>query len=274
MAIFTIDQEKCHKDGICAAVCPVGIIDIVKDVSFPQPSENATEQCISCGHCSSACPHGALELAAMNLASCPTSNPSLLPNQEQMTQLIRGRRSTRAYKKKPVARETIERLITLSKHAPSARNSQMLQWMVIDSPQVLENLRGHTIAWMKDLVEKKDATAIAYGFENVVNTIDDGNDLILRNAPGLVIIYAPKIYPYAVIDSTIAMTTFELAASAENIGACWAGFFMRASMEWKPLRKALQLPEGHVLATAMVFGHPKFRYTRLPERKKIDITWR
>jgi nitroreductase/NAD-dependent dihydropyrimidine dehydrogenase PreA subunit len=274
MAIFTIDQEKCHKDGICAAVCPVGIIDIVKDVSFPQPSENAAEQCISCGHCSSACPHGALELEVMALASCPPSNPSLLPTSEQMTQLIRGRRSTRAYKNKPVEKKTIERLITLSRYAPSARNSQMLQWMVIDSPQELANLRGCTVAWMKDLVEKKDAAAIAYGFENVVNAIDDGNDLILRNAPGLVIIYAPKTYPYALIDGTIAMTTFELAASAENIGTCWAGFFMRAAMEWEPLRDALQLPEAHGLAAAMVFGHPKFRYARLPERKKIDIAWR
>ncbi len=274
MAIFTIDEGKCHKDGICAAVCPVGIISIEKDVSFPQPTENAEEQCISCGHCIAACPHGALEHTAMDLASCPSSNPSLIPSPEQLTQLICSRRSTRAYKRKPVARNAIKRLVELSRYAPSARNSQMLQWLVIDSEQELSNLRSHTVSWMKDLIAKKDPTALAYGFEEVVEACEGGYDLILRNAPGLIVTYAPSNYPYALIDGTIVMTTFELAASAENIGTCWAGFFMRAAIEWQPLRDALQLPKGHGLATAMIFGYPKFRYSRFPARVKKEITWR
>lgn len=76
------------------------------------------------------------------------------------------------------------------------------------------------------------------------------------------------------IDSTIAMTTFELLASAEQIGTCWAGFLMIAAKQWQPLREALEIPEGNVLTTALMVGYPKFRYSRLPERNPLTIQWR
>lgn len=274
MTTFTIDQTKCKKDGICAAVCPVGIIDIIKEQTFPRPTENSEELCISCGHCSAVCPHGALQLSGKDPTLYPSSKRTLLPTKEQLTQLLCGRRSTRVFKKKAVDRATIERIIHLSTYAPTARNSQLLQWLVIDSGEELTNLRQHTLDWMKSLVEKKDATAIAYGFADILQNSNEDNDIILRNAPGLVIIYAPSVYPYGMVDSTIAMTTFELAAYANSIGTCWAGFFMRAATEWEPLRNALQLPQGYNSATAMIFGYPKYTYSRLPERKKESIIWR
>ncbi len=274
MAIFTINEEKCRKDGICAEVCPLGIINIEKNESFPQPAEKAAELCISCGHCTTVCPHGAFQLTAMELSSCPESQVSLQPSPEQLTQLIRNRRSTRVFKPKPVERDRVHQLISLSRYAPTARNSQMLKWMVIDSAEELTSLKSHMIAWMKDLVVKKDPAAIAYDFENIVNGITEDDDPILRNAPGLIIIYAPAIYPYGLIDSTIAMTTFELAASNEGIGTCWAGFFMRAAADWKPLRDALKLPKGHNLTTALMIGYPKFRYSHFPKRQEPDIIWR
>ncbi len=274
MTLFIINEQKCRKDGICAAVCPFGLITIKHDETFPQPTKNAADICISCGHCSAACPHGALELTAMNNASCPTSEPALLPNQEQLRQLVHGRRSIRTYKKKPVKREKVQNLIDLTRYAPTARNSQMLQWMVIDSVTEIKKLQVHTLEWMKMLVEQKDPAAIAYDFEKVINSSQEGNDPILRNAPTLVFIFAPDIYPYGLIDSCIAMTTFELAASASNIGTCWAGFFMRAVTDWQPLHDSLQLPEGHSLTTAMMVGYPRFRYSRVPKRKQARITWR
>ncbi len=40
MSLFTVDEEKCKKDGICAAECPIGVIinfdDKEKVVGYPK----------------------------------------------------------------------------------------------------------------------------------------------------------------------------------------------------------------------------------------------
>ena len=72
----------------------------------------------------------------------------------------------------------------------------------------------------------------------------------------------------------IALTYLELAASAFGLGTCWAGYFNAAATFWPPLQSALALPENHASYGAMMIGHPKFAYHRLPERKEADISWR
>jgi nitroreductase/Pyruvate/2-oxoacid:ferredoxin oxidoreductase delta subunit len=274
MTLFIIDQKKCRKDGLCAAVCPREIITVRIKERFPEPTENAAELCISCGHCAAVCPHDALQLTAVDTAMRQISDSSCLPSHDQLVQLIRGRRSIRAYKEEAVDRDVIEQVIGLARYAPTARNSQLLQWLVIDSPDKLTTLKNHTIDWMRNSVEKKDPGAIAYGFENVLRAWDEGSDPILRGAPGLIVLHAPAQYPFGVIDSTIAMTTFELAATTRKLGTCWAGFFMIAAKAWRPLRDFLDLPVARTLTTAVMVGFPKYRYAALPERNDPVINWR
>ena len=70
MSHFIIDQDKCKRDGICAAECPMRIIEFKAD-HVPTPVENAEELCIHCGHCVAICPHGAFSLADMKPEECP-----------------------------------------------------------------------------------------------------------------------------------------------------------------------------------------------------------
>lgn len=274
MTIFTIDHDRCHKDGLCAAVCPLGLIAIEAGSSFPSPTEEAEELCIGCGHCGAVCPHNALQLQNTRSAEPDPFDRKKLPTAEQLNQLIKGRRSIRVYKKEPVARETMSEIISLARYAPTARNNQMLQWLVIDNPQTLSSLKKHIKDWMQNAVDNNDASANAYGFDKALQAFAEGIDPILRDAPGLVIIHAPIAYPLGIIDSTIATATFELIAASRAIGTCWAGYFMMAAKAWAPLRQELMLPEGHHLTTALMAGHPKFTYTTLPERNAPVITWR
>ncbi len=100
----------------------------------------------------------------------------------------------------------------------------------------------------------------------------EGRDPILREAPGLVVLHAPAQYPSALVDSVIAATTFELVAATMKLGTCWAGYFMGAAKYWEPLRRSLNLPEGHILTAALMLGHPKYIYSGLPQRNKPVIT--
>lgn len=65
----------------------------------------------------------------MRREACPPVRPDLLANLEELTLLIRPRRSVRLYRKKPVAQAVLAGLFNLARvYAPTARNSQQLGW--------------------------------------------------------------------------------------------------------------------------------------------------
>jgi ferredoxin len=47
---LSVDQEKCKRDGICAAVCPASIIEFKFKEAFPTVIEGGDELCLRCGH--------------------------------------------------------------------------------------------------------------------------------------------------------------------------------------------------------------------------------
>jgi Fe-S-cluster-containing hydrogenase component 2 len=54
MKLITISEMTCCKDGICAAVCPINLIDF-KQGEYPVAIKEAEELCIKCGHCVVVC---------------------------------------------------------------------------------------------------------------------------------------------------------------------------------------------------------------------------
>ncbi len=268
-----IDREKCRMDGICVAVCPMRIIAMKDSSSLPALVSGTEELCIKCGHCVAVCPHGALALDDMKTEDCPPLRAELAIDSDQAEQLIRSRRSIRVYSKKPVEREKLARLIDLAHYAPTATNSQQVQWLVINSQQ-LHSLAGMIIDMVRYLIKEGHPLAKAYRLERSVAAWEAGLDPVLRGAPALVIAHAPKGYAMGQVDSTIALTSLELAAPTVGLGCCWAGFFMMAAGQWPPLQEALALPEGQVCCGALMIGYPHYSYHRLPLRKPAVISWR
>lgn len=272
MSFFTIDENKCAADGLCVAECPMGILTM--DHKTPAPVEHAEELCINCGHCVAVCPHGAFSLNTMAAEACAPMEPELLPTPEVFRRLVRSRRSTRVYKNKPIEQEKLARLLDTARYAPTAKNTQQLGWLVISRKELLEELAGKAVDWMRDLIAKKDPLATTYHMPRLVARWEEGRDPVLRSAPCLVMTHAPDDYRTGMIDSTIALTTFELAAATEGVGTCWAGFLFSAATFWPPLREALGLPAGRVITGAMMAGYPKNAYERIPLRNEAQVIWR
>ncbi len=273
MGLLTIDEDLCEKDGLCAMVCPFRLIGLEVGSSFPRAVPGAEKRCIQCGHCQAVCPQGALVLEGAE-QGCPPFEAALLPDLVQLTQLVRGRRSIRAYKEKAVDRELLQRCIDLAHFSPTARNSQQIGWLVIDNKEELRRLTEHAFDWMRHLLDGKDPLAEYYGVQGLIRAWEKGYDGILRHAPGLVVMHGPTGHRLAQMDSTIYLTTFELVAFSQGIGTCWAGFFQIAASSWPPLQEALDLPDGHELTAAMMVGYPRLKYHRLPLRKETQLTWR
>lgn len=272
MSILTVDTDKCKKDGICASVCPLGIIDWSKGEN-PKSSAEAEELCITCGHCVAICPHGAMSHRDMPTDSCLPMQKDLAISGSQADQFLSSRRSIRVYKEDKVPRETIEKLIRTASYAPSGHNMQPSQWIVRDDRAELTRLSGMVVDWLRLLIKEDHPLAAMLHLDRVVQRWEAGFDTILRGAPVLVQVHAHKDERTAPQGCTIAMAYLELAATAHGLGACWAGFFNMAPLFYPPIYKELNLPKDHQVIGSMMLGMPKFKYQRVPLRKKPSITW-
>jgi len=274
MSLFMINQEKCKRDGICVETCPMGLIELKDDQAFPSPIKDAEELCVQCGHCVAVCPHGALSLKTITPEQCPPIQKDWLLNPEQAEHFLRSRRSIRAYKDKPVDKETIARLIEIARFAPSGHNSQPVEWLVIYDSAEVQKLAGVVIDWMRHMLKQQPDVANLMHMDRVVDRWEKGKDAVCRKAPHIIVAHASKDNRMAPAASTIALAYMELAAPSLGLGACWAGYFNAAATVWPPMQKALALPESHISFGAMMVGYPKYKYHRLPLRKEPQISWR
>jgi len=273
MPLFVADPARCKGDGACVAECPTRIIEFAPGDQTPKVPAEAEEFCRNCGHCVAVCPHGAASITSMAPEQLPRVRPDWLLGREQVTHFLRARRSIRAYTPQPVEREALAGLIDVARFAPSASNRQPVRWVVIYETAEVRRLAGLVVDWIRAGLAAQ-APALRKNNERLTASWDSGVDVICRGAPHVIVACGPENLPVSATDCAIALTYLELAAPSFGLGACWAGFLTAAARQWTPLQEALALPEGHVACGAMMVGHPRYRYYRLPLRKEAQVTWR
>ena len=274
MGFLTVDPDKCAKDGICAAECPVSVIKMKSRKEVPSALDGAESLCINCGHCVAVCPHGALSLDKMRTEECPPIQSELLPGPDQVEHLLLSRRSIRSFKDEPVDWDTLARLIDIARYAPSGHNAQPVHWLVIEDKDEVRRLAGLVVDWMRHALTHNAGLANSLRLDQVVQSWESGRDLVCREAPHVILAHAAKTAITAQAACTIALTYLELAAFSLGLGACWAGYLGAAAAGFPPLIQALDLPEGHQVFGAMLVGHPRYHYHRIPRRNKPAVTWR
>lgn len=262
MQLIQVDREKCKRDGICAEVCPAGLIRREGE-GFPEVITDAADYCISCGHCVAACPSGALSHARISLDACPPINRDLEPGNDSVEQFLRTRRSIREFKEDLVPRDVLEKIIGTTRWAPSAINIQPVRWHIIEKPDSVRHLAGLIADWMR----------VAGYAPRYLAAWDEGRDMILRGAPHLILASASAENVWASVDCAIALTYLELAAQAEGLGTCWSGLLTRAAGSNPSIRKFIGLAEDLNIFGAVMIGYPKFRYRRIPNRNPAVIQW-
>ena len=272
MELITVNLETCNKDGICADVCPAGILEFIE--GSPIPIDAADELCIRCGHCVAICPTASLTHIDIPLESCTPIAKELSITLEQTEQFLRSRRSIRQYKNKPVDKSELKRLIEIARYAPSGHNLQPVEWLVLGDKAELKRLSGIVVEWMHWMLTNMPDVASSMHMDLTVDRYENGYDVILRDAPAVIVAHAHKDNRVAPAACTIALTYLELASTTMGMGACWAGYFNAAATTFPPMKEALDLPEDHQAFGSMMVGYPKYRYQRMPSRNEPTVTWR
>lgn len=259
MSQIAIDTGRCRKDLACIAVCPSGTL-----AAGPggYPMEAAENRCILCGHCVAICGSGAITHSGLP-AGPFLPIPRKLPTPELVDGLLLSRRSVREFKAQPVAHETLATLLDIARRAPTASNSQNLHWIVVAGREAVHALAEETVRFIR--ASGSHPAGIARW--------DTGNDFVLRGAPVVIAACTPAPYEWGRQDCAIALTYMELAATARGLGACWAGYLTRVAALHEPLRRALAVPQGYTVYGALMLGHRKFTYPRIPPRKPLSVQW-
>jgi len=273
MSLFEVNPDKCNRDGICVAECPIKIIELKDKESVPAPVAGADELCINCGHCVAVCPTAALSHKFMAPEQCPEVKKEWVKDAKRAEHFLRSRRSVRTYKKEAVDRDTLSKLIEISSYAPSGHNTQPVRWHVIYDSDELHRQTGMVVDWMRYMIKEQPEMAATMHMDLVVGAWNFGVDVVCRDAPHVIVAHGLQADMTAQTACTIAMTYLELAAPSLGLGTCWGGFFSAAAMFWPPLQEALGLPEGHACYGVAMVGYPKYKYHRMPLRNTPQVTW-
>ena len=274
MALFSVDPEKCDKDGICISECPAKIIELNKTDPVPIPVEFAEERCIKCGHCVAVCPKGAFSHRDLSSDEFPLIERKWESDPRQTELFLRSRRSIRSYKNQSVERSKLEQLIRIACCAPSAANEQPWRWLVIEDSSELRPLIGLVIEWMRGVQQENPQEAEDRGLTRIITAWENGEERICRGAPHIIIAHSHEDWPWGLQDCTLAMEYIELFAPSLGLGTCWGGYFYSAINQYPPLYEALSLPSGNLVRGVMMVGYPIYKYQRLPKRNEPEVTWR
>ena len=272
MHLIDIDMDKCIKDGLCAEVCPSGIIAFDEEKG-PKVRSRLASYCIGCGHCVSVCPTGALDNERNPLAEQPPS-PLVSPfDPDAALVFLRMRRSIRRYKDEPLSEELLLRLLEASRFSPSGHNTQGISFIVARGKEPVRRMAELVVEWMRTLVEAKDELAAKFHMAGLIKAWDRGEDQILRNAPAVIVAHAPSDLSPAQPTTYLKLEYVELYAPVLGLGTCWAGFAQACARQYTPLSDYLGIPEGHSVTGMMMVGRPRFPFRRLPARNSLEVAW-
>jgi nitroreductase len=143
---------------------------------------------------------------------------------------LHTRRSIRRYQDRPVDEELVQKLLAAAMQAPSARNEQPWQFVVIDDRRLLAEIQK--VVPNASMVGKAPLAILVCG------------DLSLEKSAG-----------YWVVDCAAAAENLLLAAHALGLGAVWCGVYPRQP-RMDGLRRLLNLPENVNAHSLIVLGHP------------------
>lgn len=257
-----IDENACCGDKLCVNICPAECIEMNGE-NKAELTRKGLLTCISCGQCIAVCPKNAISLEIDGTFEHGETISENYPSFEEISAMIKSRRSVRKYKNKEIPDEEIAKALDVVRFAPTAKNKQYVEWVVINGKEKVRELAGLVIDFMRTVPSAK----------RLVASYDNGDDPIFRNAPCVIFAYCDKVAGerYGTVDCSIASTYLELLLPSMGIGACWAGFAISTAQLYPPINAFLGLKESDEIKAGFMLGYQQIKYKKVPPRQKARV---
>ena len=284
MVDIKINSELCENCNKCVEICPEGVLKRNKEV----PKIFDIEYCMSCGQCVSICSVNAIIHHDFPEKSIHSINSNLEVSTNQVLEILRTRRSVRAFKKKKVEKEILEKVIDAANFAPSAKNKQTTKYVIVQDKNTLDAVTKITFNFMKEAIklfnnpsfissvdpdEAEVFSSIKPSYNHILNAYEKGSDLILHNAPVLLFFYAKKGALSAEVNANLALHNAALMSAGLGLGSFYAGYITGASSRTENIIKLLNIPDDHEIHAVLAIGYPKYLFKYWMDKKSPVIKW-
>ncbi len=266
-ANFRIDNAVCTCCGLCAKVCPGGVLHMVNGAPEIDEFESfGWSGCWKCEHCLAVCPTGAVSIFVKSAGdSLPPSENAA----DMLDALMANRCSCRRYQRRNVDKDVIDGMLAQLANAPNGGNKQLVEFALFDDLVDTERFRRIAYRRMEELAASgvypegfdKASYADMKRWESSVRP-----DMLFCGAPHLLIPHAPLGRGEPERDTLIAAAYFELLCASRSLGAVIMTFPLGALANMPEVRALLGIPEGHYIGAVIGFGYPEIRYPRGTQR--------
>lgn len=266
---FIVNSDKCIHCGMCINDCVANIIKMNAQ-NLPTIPESEQKKCIKCQHCLAICPVGAISILDKKPENSELCNN--FPTPEKLENLIKSRRSFRNYKKENLPLDVMEKLKNILKYPPTGCNYHKLHFSIIDNIEIMDRFRNRTNNKIKKILLSVGNNFISEKFSSYRSAFLNGDDVIFRGAPHMIVVSSPINAPCANEDGIIALSNFELYAQSLGIGTLWCGFAQICLKAFPELCEFLEIPNNYKPVYVMLFGPTDLNYTRTTQPEEYTIT--
>ena len=159
-------------------------------------------------------------------------------------EVIKNRRSVRAYKDEQIEDEQIEQILEAAIMAPTARGEAPWHFTVVQNKE--------TLADINDSVLK----ILSNSGDEFLEAIAESGVNVMHNAPTVVFVSAKSDATNMQADCSAAIENMLLAAEGLDIGSCWLGLVAIYFSVEENLKK-LHIPEGYTPLYGVALGYKK-----------------
>ena len=256
-----IDPRLCTGCGRCLENCAVHAIC---------REENGLCQCngvlcFACGQCAAICPAGAASLPGLEtpVEYVPERfdlDPAVLLN------AMRFRRSIRRFSGEKLKRSELETLLDAGRCAPTASNSQSVEFTVVDGE--FEAMRGRIWESLARFARESGRKLMLRRYESYREN-PEAPDTLFYGARQMIVITSQGR-----VDGGLALANMELMAHAMGLGALYCGFAAHAIDSDPELRAAFGLTDRRKIDSCLVVGRTDLKFRRTAPRNPARVQWR
>ena len=167
--------------------------------------------------------------------------------------LVKKRKSVRAFSSKPVPREVLDRCFEAARFSPSACNSQPWSFIIVENKELIDKFVQKAFSGIYSMNEFVKTAPV------LVVVITEQSNYIARLGGFL------RGVKYSLIDIGIACEHFVLQAREEGLGTCWLGWFNE-----KGVKKILGLGRDKNIDVIISAGYPEEEVVEAKSRKSLD----